>query len=1410
MVAMSYLPNTGGQPPSFKTNVNRAKTKRWVEAKSYTYDGDDWGEADEYDEYGGYDETPPPSKPTGLRQQGQSARSVSQPRDPYQRPMDNGGQMYGNVGPPQQYGQRSATNPQPRIGAEIARSNSFDRGGEKRAFSAGGFQSGITSNSTPGLQQLPYTQVQHPGQANVQPSMQFDPNQMRPIQPDIGHQYLESQARQHSEEPIEETDRVHDRSSNHRTPAYPDEPRYPSMGSRAQSMTSNTSSMDFHNRRDFTPSALPPPLHPKGSPTSDLRSSSTHPPRKSSLSQTSQPSIPPPNQIPSRTALPEPGAAARQRTSSGADKPLPFVRPADIYKRMQDEKQNYRPSQDSPRPSMDSIVGRAERFEKDSHPNLKERESGISPAAVTPTPSHVLDNIEAEQHGGLLPRLDSLAERKSEYGLEGVDLEHRAPIDEEQRAGSLGLDSAPARPQAVSRTGQNTLSPVLPEVARISSFGDSFLEPDGTASATSLEDTLSSTQTKHPSAVEEPVSSNGLQHQPSSGFRSVVNQAFDITDDQIPPTPTSTAGSGVQRSTSAGTSVISPIMSRGPSTAALNTNLRNAGARIRTPSLPEEGEEYISRPMSSDSIVTSRQMVEKQSPSHIRSADVNESSPPPTFIPGHRRDLSTPSPGNSRARTPVLEANERVCQPQEAEVTMSNPAEPASASAAFRQESKPRNDNDAPFTSSLREPRKRSQSPSKNRVWDLAGKFESASSSRRGSDQSLSQRGETGRTSPQRSDFPAPVRPFATDRMESFRPHLPGEWNSYTSNAPPVGATSEDLDEDSSNHPQRFLPPRSDTTDSLQFQDQSVTDLSGVSKDRGQSPRRQDNAPKVPSSSAAAGHIAGTKGPVTSNKTNGGQQDTYSPRTPSPNFKSEDRGSVDTLHASQEPRITTEKGTSASKTEQSTSSMADETEASSATPQTLANDSERSTSREGILESPQPSDTLGMAKPQSEQATPLTRPPTLSTLDTDDSSRYESDRLRREIFKSLTPNEASEPTTAESDSPYQGERRGSIKADVEQHHAAHEGVGFPREYDNYWNESESISSSRSNSERVGNATPATVQHQPIVLADEDTVLHPGQNALSPRLHRLVSEPREEVPRPTMSSHRFSWEQATTPRPSSQSVQQIAEPIEPGTRPFPSDSGDSPTFRQSSNGDGRRSYKVEEAATSEAFEEQSPIRDSKLESVEHAPQTTPPRKLSGLRISLDEPETLDALPVAHSREAVGPLSGQDGSFLAVHTPQSAQPKIPAFREISALKTPAERIRGYNEARELFAKQDNGLAHWLAVISSEFPERADVLTNAGGRPAVMMSHKPSSSRLLSGLRSAGQRLDVPDTANPGFGQSSSPTSGSSKLASQQVQAKGKDLLHSAGVFGGRANVAAKGLFSKGRSKFRGAGGGDKVDK
>ena len=1424
---MSYPPSAGGQPPSFKTNVNRAKTKRWVEAKSYSYDGDDWGEADEYDEYGGYDEPPPPPKPTGLRQQGQSARSVPQspygsPTDPYQRPMDNSRQGYGNMGGPQQYGQRSATNPQPRVDTEHARSNSFDRGDEKRSFSAGGFQPGMASPGIVTRQQPSYTQDQHQGPANSQPPMQFDPNQMRPVQPEVRRPYPEQQIRQHAEQPIQETEHFYDPRSHHGEPSYPDEPQYPSMGSRAQSMTSNTSSMDIHNRRDFTPSALPPPLHTRGSPSPDSRSSSTHPPRKSSLSQTNQPTILAPSQSSSMPAPPEPGAAQRQRTSSGADKPLPFVRPADIYRRMQEEKEKDRQSQDSSRPSMDAITGRPEQVERDTGPAFKEEAPDLFSPALSPTPSHVLDSVEAREHGPTLqPMLDPVAERRSEYGTDGIGVDHEPPNSQKQSAGPWGQEKAPIQPHIAPRSAQETLSPVLPEVARMSSFGDSFLGSNGATEGPSLQAMLSATNTTTPLANRKPTgdeSPGGLQHQPSAGFRSVVNQAFDVTDDQIPPTPTSTVGSGIERSTSGGTSVISPIISRGPSTATPNANVRYAGARPRTPSLPEESEDISSRPMSSSSIGTPRQTARKPSPSQVMSSELGEPSPP-TFIPGHRRDLSTPSPSNSPARTPALEANNQLRQPQEAELAMSTPTEPSFLPGAFRADQALRKDSDASSIRSLNDPRKRSESPSKSRVRDLAGKFESASSSRRGSDQSLSQRGGTGTTSPQRLDMPAPGRPLAADRKESFRPHLPGGWDSYISNAPPARSSSKDFDdEDASPLRQTFGPSHSGHTNSETLQDRSVPDLSGMPEQSNDPSLRQDGASSTPFSPVAAAGtaLAGANTAVTGIK-DGPEHATFLP-TSSTKLGLENQSSLDPPRTPRDASTATHGVIHQITSGPSIPIAADHNEASDVAPTPPLKDMQMPERAKQAPDHFQPSSAFGAAEPRSEQATPLARPPTLSALSTDTGSQYESDRLRREIVRSLTPNAPSEPTTAESDSPYQDEPQGPGKANVQR---AHESMVIPREYDSYWNDSESVDLTRSSSKRISEVTPSAIEQHPGMTTDGDQKAPSTNHVLSPRLQRLVSEPRIEDQRPNVPPHRFSWEQASTKEEPIQGVQQGTEPVDLEKRYLESRSADSPTLRQSFDKDGTGPRDANVAGASGDLRDRPPTYPGDLEAVEHLSDKRYIEDSSEGQDYGDEPRAFGASSVADRSKVVEPIPaspqidspntfGQGGSLPLFPPPQTAQPKIPAFREILALKTPAERIRGYNEAREQFANQDTGLAHWLAVTATELPEHADVLSSVGRRPAAIMSHKPSSSRLLSGLRSTGPRSDVSETAGPSFGQSSFPSSGSSKLATQQVQAKGKDLLHSAGVFGGKANVAAKGLFSKGRSKFRGAGGTDKVDK
>jgi len=1390
---MSYPPNAGAQVPSFKTNVNRAKTKRWVEAKSYTYDGDDWGDADEYDEYGGYDEPPPPPKPTGLRQQGQSAHPVHQspygsPTDPYQRSIDTSRQGYGNAGPAQQYGQRSATNPQTRVDTVLARSSSFDRGDEKRAFSAGGFQPGMTSPGSATRQQMPYNQDQYQGTAKIQPPMQFDPTHMRPVQPDVRRPYPEQQP-QHVEEPTQVADQGYDQPSNLRESSYPDGPRYPSRGSRAQSMTSNTSSMDIHNRRDFTPSALPPPLHPKGSPSSDSRPSSTHPPRKSSLSQTNQPSMPTPTQ----STPSEPGVIQRQRTSSGAEKPLPFVRPADIYKRMQEEKEKDRQSQESTRPGMDAIMRSPEHVAAHSNQALIEEEPDLGSPAMSPTPRHVLDGIEAREHGQVLqPELNLVAGPSGEYGLETVDGERPSSNNQELSSKVLVQEGAPVESQSPPRsTVQNTLSPVLPEVARMSSFGDSFLGSSGATGEPSLQAMLTSTSTISPSTDQKPVADDapsGLQHQPSSGFRSVVNQAFDVADDQTPPTPTSTAGSGVERSTSGGTSVISPIISRGPSSTTPNANARNVGGRARTPSLPEEGDDMGSRSISSDSAGTPKQPFRKSSLSQATSADLGEANPPPTFIPGHRRDLSTPSPNNSPARTPALEVNKPLHQPQEAELAVPTPTEPSFALDPSQRDQAFKQESDTSPTRSSNDPRKRSESPSKSRVRDLAGKFESASSSRRGSDQSLSQRGGSGATSPQRTEMFAPNRPLAADRMESFRPHLPGGWDSYVFNAPPAemhskgmnnrevsalreGSEPSGIDDtglaalETGRAPASSSAHEQEDRSSLEFDNRSE-DL-GISQPYSLAPESKDRTSIDPSGTPRL--LSDTP-----------DKDTY------PVFGSSKPTTVD--HRELFNTIPTRPLTGTQ------------------TPETAK-------------EAPDYFQSITSVGAPSEQLTPLTRPSILTPLSTDGGSQYESDRLRREIVRSLTPNVPTEPTTTESDSPYQSRLQGPVQADALLHGPAHESMVIPREYDSYWNGSESTSSTRSNSQHVSKVTPSAIRHHPDSPRHGDKAASPISNTLSPRLQRLVSEPRIEDQRLT-APHRFSWDRASSTEEPSQVLQRDARSIDPEKRPVEPDSLDSPTIGQAFERDGMGLCDPNSVGEHEQFEDRSPTYPGGSGDAEHPPGKQHVDEISGLPGHGDgtiEPAARATEPGIATEQGPTPPQtafrntfGQDAGLPSVPPPQSAQLKIPAFREISALKTPAERIRGYNDAREQFANLDTGLGQWIAVTATELPEHADVLSGVGRAPAAMMSYKPSSSRLLTGLRSTRPRSDMPETAGSSLGQGSSPSGGSSKLATQQVQAKGKDLLHNAGVFGGKANVAAKGLFSKGRSKFRGGISADKVDK
>lgn len=76
-MASNRAPNAA----SYKANVNRTKTRKWVEAKVQSYDGDDWGnEYDDYDDGDDQQDEPEPPPPTsrlaGLRPIGQSSQQL--------------------------------------------------------------------------------------------------------------------------------------------------------------------------------------------------------------------------------------------------------------------------------------------------------------------------------------------------------------------------------------------------------------------------------------------------------------------------------------------------------------------------------------------------------------------------------------------------------------------------------------------------------------------------------------------------------------------------------------------------------------------------------------------------------------------------------------------------------------------------------------------------------------------------------------------------------------------------------------------------------------------------------------------------------------------------------------------------------------------------------------------------------------------------------------------------------------------------------------------------------------------------------------------------------------------------------------------------------------------------------------
>ncbi|KAH0563419.1 hypothetical protein GP486_002009 [Trichoglossum hirsutum] len=1646
--------SAGGSPTTYKTNVNRQKTKRWVEAKSYSYDGDDWGDVDDYDDYGQKSDGPPKAaQPTGLRQPGQTVSSASSAEygvssgvppsglDQGQKPHEG---LPGQAPLTQQSG-RGATNPMPptiNTGVGRARANSFDEGDENRAFSA--TQGPPLGTQPEERSYAPPTRFSQMGLGTPDPVV-ASPGVASPASgPSLLDQRRPSSgaAQQSTPQPDSRTSSLTMSSARGRERPNPSAPN-----------SASPSGGNYQASRDFSPSAMPRPLQTRGvSPSHsapvaapDTSHGGRFPPRKSSLSQ-QNPFSPRASSAPpagdgafpaskSRSSSVSTGSgvrpASRERPGSAADKPRTFIRPADIYKRVEEEREKERKSLELGRRSSDSSAShRAADNEAAAAVaptvGVKERLSSESLGRGLRT-RQSLESIDGTESGKRLrPSLDPVRERKSEYGFEallanasknsgdattlstGDELPSKAP----QSTHGSSAANVP-HPVAKSAEGVNSPSasdpagPQLPSLTRLSGFGDTWLSApsDTTTPSGAVPETKPTADNPGAHNRSAGVVSNApLQHQPSVGFRSAVHQAFDRTyDGSVPPTPAlsaadsqrSTGGDGVKRTDSSSTSGISPIMSRVPSSAMAPERF---GMRDSvTPAIAEE-ELPDSRRNSKSSLSLGSQnqtIARKPSPSRTPQ-DVSTYSLPLPFKPGHRRDFSTPSPSNSPKRSPVLELTSQLPAGEEVEVTTelvgreqeappapkrtsdgegkgvgyatrgtdlatavnSNPDnEPSSAVAAAvtvagepsvssktegssRPPSVPPKGNDS-----------RSGSPTRGRVRDLAGRFESGQ---------RQQAGESERSGP--TSYPRQ----SDESLESFRPVLPKPRASLgTLTGANASGDQQHETRSVTRDPQQPISIGSGHPTQVKALPEAVAarnediDIGSTTARRPSPMPTQDRSPKGPPARVSNPGVAEALTAVFKLQKRV-PPDSAKP-TAAASSASDGSGSAGPGHTPFfMPPMSKGKVKDGPSGHHTDSSPVERPQ-----PPTTVSISSRSS----IPPPPPPKDTQPTSNPSgsgSEQFTPIAplkhknvdqaadvvpppklsaTPPTVPSPGPGAMSHgQEGDRQGSDIARTPSQEQATKLVSDTSTAPGMStlvpdaDRRASVDDGVPGQRP--ESSYLPSVYDIYFSAGGDI-------EDEGAHVPESQSQGPVGATAErndagdisisfDTVPEGLAGASAP-VPMQRAEHTSDLHGAPLLRNRFSWENEVNPHVTSSAPQRgaSADPAQGSQMPQRGQSFSSVTTADAelkqlmgtsnayldgtgatpgARSDGRVAHLPPEnpVATSQRYSNTNPALSSPATAasstigdasrqigaplptqhgVAHssvgepnvaggtgggdrsvpavtggaaaagagvgslarhgqAEEPVAEAQIQGLSIAENEPSTDQVTPTpnienhpGHSPteppevvEDPGPAphhQSQEATAPSLPSPSSAQPKTPTIREIMALKSPVERIKTYNGAREQLANMNSGLAHWIAVTSSRnqeavapVPQGGSSNTTTSGQkstPPRSKFHKQNPSNPAPPLQEPYYKQYMnfsSTTASPTAFSSSTPKTpastqsgaqgfsppegagGHAKQSSQQAQHKRMDLLH---TFGGKAGGAAKGLFAKGKSKLK----GDKVD-
>ena len=326
----------------------------------------------------------------------------------------------------------------------------------------------------------------------------------------------------------------------------------------------------------------PSPLRPEpvGRTSTDSRGSNNSarfPPRKSSLGQ----------QEFSDYSRSQPMPA-----TEATSKPLPFIRPADIYKRMEEEREKERSSQDSSRPSMDSIRRGAP--EKTSTPSSEADSSRRLKPSLDTVAERKSEHLESFNNTPTAPRAEDSATFASPTQMQPINTNiHQAPslpsgssryTDRPDPTSASDIDSRFPSRNVSQHEGPPTQRPGLPEITHFSGFGSDLFQTD--PSVARLTD-------RSPQPPAKDSTDSGLQHKPSHGYRTIVNDAFQSQNQAGSP---ATTNASLMRTNTTSTSEISPIVGKSAESEFERASATDSARRNQVERGPSEDEEFFQPP----------------------------------------------------------------------------------------------------------------------------------------------------------------------------------------------------------------------------------------------------------------------------------------------------------------------------------------------------------------------------------------------------------------------------------------------------------------------------------------------------------------------------------------------------------------------------------------------------------------------------------------------------------------------------------------------------------------------------------------------------------------------------------------------------------------------------------------------